>query len=118
MRMCMCTAKLPRHACVRFSCALCLVLLQQDDVLHVMVCILHRHTLATGSMHSQSALHLNTAVATAAPGVPMHHGSTGAHRRVMELVRRRLIWREQRAQLACRQCCQRCGTWTGSTRLH
>ena len=68
MRMCMCTAKLPHHACVRFL--LCLVLLQQDDVLHMMVCILHRHTLATGSMHSQSALHLNTAVTTAAPVFP------------------------------------------------
>ena len=36
----------------------------------------------------------------------------------MELVQRRLIWCEQRAQLACKQCCQRCGTWTGWTRLH
>ena len=53
----------------------------------------------------------------AALAVPVHHGSSGARRRQMDLEQRRLIWREERAQLACRQCCQRCGTWTGWTRL-
>ena len=41
----------------------------------------------------------------------------GADRRLMGLLQRHLTWHEQRAPLACKHWCRRCGTLTGWTRV-